>query len=123
MYSKMVPYDATLESGGEAVKKDPLQYPCKGCNNIGEQGGPLNPNGWLNEGGRISRVLNRIPGINAVAGMHDVFQVNIDKYMGSFARSSLNYPGMLPAAALSYSALMTDYGASVTYQTVARGER
>jgi hypothetical protein len=118
LYNEWVKYDTTWESGGEAVEKSPSTPPCKGCNNIGTQGGKLNPNGWFNEGGRVSRFANRILGINAAGGMHDVFQVNIDQYLGHFARNVFNVPGMLPAAAISYSALMTDYSAIVNYQTV-----
>ena len=122
LYNEWVNYDTTGESGGDAVVKGYLDPPVEGANNIGTQGGKLNPNGWFNEGGRVSRFTNRIPGINAVGGLHDVFQVNIHQYMGSFARNVLNVPGMLPAAAISYSALVTDYSGIVNYQTVLRGD-
>jgi hypothetical protein len=50
--------------------------------------------------------------------MQDIFQINIDQYLGNFARNVFNIPGMLPAAAITYSALMTDYSAVINYQTV-----
>lgn len=49
--------------------------------------------------------MNAIPGINAVSGMHDVFQVRLDQFGGSFARNVLNVPGMPLAAGLTYGAL------------------
>ncbi|MEM5789372.1 MAG: RHS repeat-associated core domain-containing protein, partial [Syntrophobacteraceae bacterium] len=116
-YQQLVGYSATPESGGEAVQKDPYTWPVAGHNNIGVQGGPLDPNGLWNEGGRVSVVANQIPGINAVAGLHDTFQVGIDKALttafnpsvGDTARTILNVPGMLRAAAWTYGALMANF--------------
>ena len=54
--------------------------------------------------------MNRIPGMNAIAGMHDVFQVRLDQFggshFGSILRGGLNIPGMPVAAALTYPALL-----------------
>jgi RHS repeat-associated protein len=118
LYNDWVNYDSTWGSGGDVVEKKYLDPPVRGANNVGTQGEPLNPNGWFNEGGRVSRFANRIPGINAVGGLHDVFQITIDRYLGNFARNVFNVPGMLPAAAITYSALVTDYSGIVNYQTV-----
>ncbi len=104
MYNKFVPYDATWEKGCAAVEKSRNDSPIEGANNIGVQGRGIDPNGWRNEGGRISRFMNNIPGINAVAGLHDVFQINL----GSFAGTVLCYPSMLPLAVPTYAGLMAD---------------
>jgi len=95
-----------------------LPYPAEGKNNIGTQGGPVDPNGWFNEGGRVSRFANFIPGVNAVSGMHDMFQVTLDKWGGDWARNILNVPGMIPAAGITYGALMTDMRAAALYNTM-----
>ncbi|MBM4221717.1 MAG: hypothetical protein FJ170_07205 [Gammaproteobacteria bacterium] len=84
--------------------------PRDGVNNVGEAVRTIDPNSLWGEGGHLSRVMNRIPGINAVAGMHDVFQVRLDQFggsrFGSILRGGLNYPGMPVAAILTYPALL-----------------
>jgi hypothetical protein len=75
-------------------------------NNIGEANRVVNPDSLWGEGGRVSRVLNRVPGVNAVGGMHDIFQVRADQVGGAGLRGVLNVPGMPVAAALTYPALM-----------------
>lgn len=90
-------YKLDIRPGGKAVEKDILDPPVKGANNIGEQGGRVNAQGrpvncgvfCLREGGGFSRALNRVPGINAVAGLHDVMQVNLGD---GLAREILNFP-------------------------------
>jgi len=91
-------------------------------NNIGFQGDPGNPNQWFKpdgsfdfrEGGALSTTANKIPGINAVAGMHDVFQVTLGE-IGDSARSYLNIPGMLVAAPVTAAALLSDPNALIPY--------
>ena len=68
------------------------------ANNIGTQGGP--PSFW-SEGGPLSESLNKFGGINAVAGLHDVFQINLKGNL----RDILNVPGMPIAAAITYLSL------------------
>ena len=51
-------------------------------------------------------MLNRVPGINAVAGMHDMFQINLDRVFWPGARDWLNVPGMLVAAPVTYASLL-----------------
>ena len=55
--------------------------------------------------------IKKISGINATAGMHDTFQIHL-----GCLRGTLNVPGMLPAAALTYPALWagTATGGAVT---------
>lgn len=72
--------------------------------NIGTAG-PVDPNSWWGEGGIVSRLANNIPGVNAVSGLHDVFQIRLDEMGGNIARNALNVPGMLPAAGVTYAAL------------------
>jgi RHS repeat-associated protein len=121
-YNEIVGFDADWRPGGEAQEKLRFTMPYEGANNIGTQDWPVNTNGWFNEGGIISRALNYVPGLNATAGLHDVFQIRIDEYfggqeLGGSLRSALNVPGMLPAAALSYGALMSDPRAMILYSS------
>lgn len=106
LYHSYVNYKPTWKTGGPAQMKTQSQMPIEGANNIGIQGDTTDPSKWLNEGGRISRFLNKVPGINAVAGMHDVFQVKLDGAFFPGARDWLNVPGMIPAAAITYAALI-----------------
>ena len=107
-YNKAVKYDATWKKGGQAVFKKPGDLPVNGANNIGVQGGPPQPNSIWHEGGIVSRWANEIPGINAVSGMHDIFQVNLNALGGTTAGWTLNVPGMPVAAAITYTALAVD---------------
>lgn len=110
-YKSAVGYEVTSESGGEAVQKTYTQPPVKGANNIGTQGEPLDPNGWFNEGGKVSRFLNHIYGINAVAGMHDSFQIQLQ----TTARDILNVPLMPVAGAITYVALYNSIKCTTCY--------
>ena len=62
----------------------------------------VDTNGLFNEGGVVSRMANHIPGVNAVAGLHDVFQINLN----GWSRNALNVPGMFVAAPITGAALM-----------------
>lgn len=48
-------------------------------------------------------MLNRIPGLNAVAGLHDIFQISMPTEL---MRAVLNVPGMIPAVLITYGALL-----------------
>ena len=108
-YDQIVNYDATWAPGGAARGKGRFDLPNEGANNFAESRPVVNPSTFSGEGGRLSRFMNRIPGMNAIAGMHDVFQVRIDQlggdHFGSALRGGLNFPGMPVAAALTYPAL------------------
>jgi len=121
LYNKLVHYDVTWAKGGAAVLKKPGDPPVPLANNIGVQGGPLNPNGLFNEGGIVSRLANQIPGTNATAGMHDVFQINLNRLGGPPLGWTLNVPGMLPAAALTYMSLLRPQEVSFSYGTGSYG--
>ena len=125
-YQKIVGYEASYDSGGPAANKGYRTPPVQGANNIGTQGGP--PSFFrfvfvfmsivlgviiliffyfwacfLSEGGPLSEALNKVGGVNAVAGLHDVFQISLsDKF---YIRDILNVPGMPVAAALTYASL------------------
>jgi len=101
LYKKIVGYELDMQPGGDAVGKGELQMPVEGANNIGTQNATLDPNCMACEGGGMSKTLNKVPGINAVAGVHDVMQVSLGT---GVARDVLNVPGMIPAAALTYTA-------------------
>jgi len=104
----IVKYDTAWGSGGDAVSKAPLDMPVEYANNIGTVERVIDPNSMWAEGGIVSRALNYVPGVNAVAGMHDVFQVRLDEWGGERARNLLNVLGMLPAAAITYGALINN---------------
>jgi hypothetical protein len=109
-YQRIVGYQSEWGSGGPAQSKNRYERPIRGANNFGPARGIIDPGTWSGEGGIFSRFMNRIPGMNAIAGMHDVFQVELDllggdKY-GWAMRSWLNYPGQPVAAAMTYPALM-----------------
>ena len=108
-YDQIVNYDATWAPGGAARGKGRFDLPNEGANNFAESRPAINPATFSGEGGRLSRFMNRIPGMNAIAGMHDVFQVQLDQlggdHFGSALRGGLNFPGMPVAAALTYPAL------------------
>lgn len=105
-YNRVVGYDVDFGGGRPARPKGPWTLPREGVNNIGPWTSVVDPDAWLAEGGRISRFANHVPGINAVAGLHDVFQVGLQRAGGVSLRNLLNYPGMPVAAALTYPALL-----------------
>jgi RHS repeat-associated protein len=109
-YQRIVEYPSEWGSGGPAQSKNRYERPFRGANNFGPARSIVDPTTWSGEGGIFSRFMNRIPGMNAIAGMHDIFQVELDllggtKY-GWTMRGWLNYPGQPIAAAMTYPALM-----------------
>ncbi|SSC11118.1 hypothetical protein BPUTSESOX_475 [uncultured Gammaproteobacteria bacterium] len=108
LYNKVVRYDIDARAGGEAAApiKGENRGPLKGYNNIGIQDDSLS---IFYEGKALSKVLNIIPaGINAVAGLHDKFQVS----MTGWVRNVFNVPGMIPAAVITYGGMADAYGIS-----------
>ena len=107
LYKGLVGYGIDPRSGRNAVKKTDVQPPVRGAINIGFQGGqvvdglPLDSSCGFCEGGAYSRILNRGPGVNPVAGLHDVFQINL----GSM-RNILMVPGMPIAALVTYAGML-----------------
>ena len=74
------------------------------------------PNIRWHEGGRVSLAANQVPGVNAVSGLHDTFQIRLDQWGGRFARIALNVPGMPPVAVITYAALVAySYGQAGMY--------
>ncbi|HRQ15373.1 MAG TPA: hypothetical protein PK205_18905, partial [Promineifilum sp.] len=98
-YRRIVRYELDIMPGGEAEGKGETQMPVAGANNVGTQHAEVDPSCIFCEGGGVSRVANQIPGVNAVAGMHDVFQVSMGT---SIWRDVLNIPGMALAAGITY---------------------
>ncbi|MDH5254827.1 MAG: FG-GAP-like repeat-containing protein, partial [Gammaproteobacteria bacterium] len=74
-YDRVVNYSATWASGGAAQSKQRYDMPIEGANNFAESRKVIDPATFTGEGGRLSHFMNRVPGMNAIAGMHDVFQV------------------------------------------------
>jgi filamentous hemagglutinin len=52
--------------------------------------------------GALSRVMNNVPGMNALATLHDAWMNNLQGPMAAWQ----NYGTMLPAALVSYLALL-----------------
>jgi RHS repeat-associated protein len=128
-YNAVVLYSPDGRPGDGYVAKGKMGPPVKGKNNVGFQGGEANilpgetymPTG-LYEGGGGSELLNSVPGINATAGMHDMFQISLgDGFWRNslFSQLTVNPAGMIVAAAMTYptllagpqssSALISDY--------------
>ena len=116
VYNKLVPFDVTWAKGGAAVGREPGAPPVKGANTISFARRSPNPNSWWDEGGRISRAANEAPAVNAVAGLHDMFQIGLDRLgnalgVGTTLGWTLNVPGMPVAAAITYAGLVAySYG-------------
>ena len=122
LYKGLVGYEIDPSSGGDAVTKKSNTRPVREANNVGFQGAPvvdglpLDSSCGFCEGGTYSRILNRVPGVNAVAGLHDVFQINL----GSM-RNVLNVPGMPVAALVTYAGMLQ--GVASVQLTIRYGDR
>lgn len=112
IYQSVVRYRATWASGGDAVEKTRTSRPVEGANNWGGQGRPVSDPGFWAEGGSLSRFANRIPGMNAIAGMHDEFV----RHMGGSWRSILNVPTMPLAAGITAAALASSIPVQLVYE-------
>jgi hypothetical protein len=104
IYKAYVNYRATWSTGDGVAEKDARTPPVEGKNNIGTQGNPLGKPGVFGEGGPVSNAANVIPGVNAVAGMHDEFMI----HLSGLTRDLLNVPLMPVAAALTIPALLAE---------------
>ncbi|UFH60103.1 hypothetical protein [Sulfurovum mangrovi] len=97
----------------ERGEKRSSTMPVEGKNNFGVATyADIDKRSFWEEGGWLSERANKIPGMNAIAGLHDVFQIDLDRIQGAedgWMRSVFNAPAMIPAAAITTSALMTDY--------------
>jgi hypothetical protein len=108
-YRRVVRYDLDISPGGAPVEKGFEGRPVQGANNIGlERPWKYDVDGerrvgFFEEGGLLSNVGNWIPGVNAVAGVHDVFQVSMG---ASIPRDVFNVPGVAVAAAFTYPGLL-----------------
>jgi len=124
LYESVVKYKATWESGGDAMSKTSKDTAFKDANNIGVASRTIDKNSWFGEGGRVSRALNQVPGVNAVAGFHDNMQVWFDtvtKSSDGVLRSVMNIPAMIPAVAVTYSALAFEHrNAIIIYRNTKR---
>ena len=57
--------------------------------------------------------LNKIGGVNAVAGLHDTFQINLTDNF--YIRDILNVPGMPIVAAITYASLYSNIQCPMCY--------
>jgi hypothetical protein len=68
-------------------------------------------NDFFKQGGALSNTAQHVFGMNAISRLHDSYQLWFDKIAGvsdSWTRTILNVPAMVPAAVISYAALMSD---------------
>ncbi|NKB16703.1 MAG: hypothetical protein HC774_07330 [Sphingomonadales bacterium] len=106
-YREIVKYGSEWRPGeGEAVKSE-KSMPNQGKNNVGIfSPDPAKIKYALTSAkvnSPLSRFLNQIPGVNAVAGMHDVFQAQLPD---NWVRNAINIPRMPVAATMTYPALL-----------------
>ena len=92
-YRRIVRFEPDPLPGGEHVRKDESGTPVAGTNNVGF----VNCQGILCEGQLISRIMNKIPILNATAGLHDSWFLGISDIRFTF----FNWPTMPPAFAIS----------------------
>ena len=109
VYEGVTGFGATADSGNGTVDREDGRA-VEGRNTIGKHCTPDKGCGkGVYEGSLISRILNAIPGLNAVSSFHDNLQDSLGP-VGSHPRKELNVLTMLPSAALTYAAI---YGQSV----------
>lgn len=76
----------------------------------------------LNEGCPLMEALDSYPGMNALATLHDVWAASATQFLGGSSTLyylTLDVPSMLPAAAISYGALLsTPLGAAMAASNV-----
>ncbi len=108
-FKEFTGFEPDIRPGGVAVQKTFKSPPVEGANNIGTQGLPIDDPCFVCEGGPVSTTANKIPGVNAIAAVHDIFQVSLGD---GLARNLLNVPGMVPATAFALAALA---GKPLTY--------
>lgn len=105
-YRKIAGYQPKPFKGKGYAEKDTFTAGIDGVNNIGyAHMGP--PGVFFDEGGSFSQFTNSIFGVNAVAGVHDRFQVSLQERNGVGWRENpvMNALGMPIAAAITYPAL------------------
>ncbi len=107
-YDHAVRYPANASPGGDAVMKNGTTGPVEGANNMGlESSLRLDQRTGFMEGSSLSNVLDRPPGMNAIAGLHDAWWHAFPDNSTTFR--ILNVPSMLPAAAVSIAAIAGQY--------------
>jgi len=107
-YDRIVGFNPVWKGGDRAVGKKNMDPPLKGRINVGMVTKNVDPNAMWTEGGIVSLAANKIPGVNAVAGLHDQFQRGLQTAFGVGARNNilLNVGGMGIAAGVTYSGLV-----------------
>lgn len=92
-YNAVVGYDTNWGPGGAAQDKGRFTLLLLGANN--------------KQGGALSVVLNQVPGVNATGYLHDTWW-NKWATQGIHFNALTNYGTMLPAAAVTYGAILSD---------------
>lgn len=104
-YHRIATYPAYSGRGRGWSEKNPLDPPKQSFNNIGYAHRDP-PHHILDEGNGFSRFANKVFGVNAVSGVHDPFQIELEQKWGENARAMFNVPGMPVAAGIVYPALL-----------------
>jgi RHS repeat-associated protein len=99
VYEKFVGYELDIRPGEGVVQKMDDTMPQRGRINFGIQGRPITDPCLLCENGPVAHVANRVWGIDAVSGLHDVMQISMD----SIYRDIFNVLLMPLAAAVTYT--------------------
>jgi RHS repeat-associated protein len=121
-YRAAVGYGTEWGPGGPAQPKESLARPIKGADNVGftlrngiDDPALTSSESVFGEGAPLMRLANHVPGINAVAGLHDIWQRQTAILGGDLLRNVLNVPGMAVAVGGTLPALVrgvpvVDYG-------------
>ena len=113
IYEDIVSEPADAAPGGPAVEKSSTEGGVGGANNWG-LGSPIpvpqRTSWWpILEGSPISNFMNQIPGMDAVATLHDNIMAWIQTNSSNAGFDIINVPAMLPAAAITTGALAGQY--------------
>ncbi|MBK8186090.1 MAG: RHS repeat-associated core domain-containing protein [Cellvibrio sp.] len=110
-YNKAMNYDLTWKQGKGLATPDGTYDESLGVpenNQVFGTNEPLNVSGESNfwkQGGKLSNFANKVPGMNSLARLHDLFQINLGG-PDSWVRTWLNVPGMFVAAGINYGGLI-----------------
>lgn len=112
-YNKYVGYDVDPRSGNGVEPKpqgedEKYPMPVPGKNNVGtDWPSKEQPPTLWQEGGAVSKALNVVPTVNAIAGPHDVVMRSImNRFGDGTIANAINVPLMLPATIFTWAAFV-----------------
>ena len=99
--AKGVKLQDVIDNEGDITQISTTVAAVEGANNLWFPVGQQGIQAWIQEGSLFSSVCNLVPGLNAVAGLHDWFSLNQgwNGPIGTFV------PGLAVAAGVTYGAL------------------